>query len=1049
LPDAKKSAGKTAEPGGIGAKAEQLALGLESLKTGISGGGQLHAFGIAADIWDKAVSIAQGIIRAGGTVADAIAKAIDHIRSNHQGDFDEGGARQALIDATKPKLRLSKDAPANEPPATPPEDWQKLKQNHDAANARSMAAQQIIDDAKRGLNPGDNSDIESHAVGGKSAITTEMQKERRHAQAAVKETREKLLRSPGYIADSIDRYGKALKELDAAKAVGEPNARTAARQAVEVFHHEFEQMPPGAFADAWKAAQEAGKLPKEQPLPVGRSLRDLTDRLEKSDIDSPKLPLLQRIAIGRQIADSLGSVKDAVTKTRRIAQGAWEALKSGLYDPPKDDDFRRVMKDWFAADQQTGHETYRWQKAIDDKVSDPLRRKAIAAFLDAQGDPDTLRTQLADLQSINSPHARTWAAALKLTESEKQIAGSIKSDFEAKLEDAKNVGMIDKGRDNYGVPQIWKTPPKSDAASSGKGNAGNFRAKLDPRDPFFALQRETPTYFDGIMRGGEPKNMDIGKLVGVYNEAFHKNLSSRAAIWGLKDAKSADGTPVVKISGDAHYEVLPSGGKRLLVDATRRPGDAVTKDGRPYRSIDHWALKGWQYKGSDPAGNPVLVKGDFLVHPDHFQFINNELNGAKWRQAEAGPTGLDGRPTMKRTPLGALGHGAISVSSFLKSSKMALGMFHLFNVGTHSVWNGVNPVTKGFKIDFSDPKQAEGIRNGLELGFGSNRVSFEEGQTGAHGGLWAHVPGLGAVAGCMTDFIFKDVLPKMKMKNYLALNESNTARYGKQLSPDQIAEISARQSNDAFGLQNYRLLGSNKVLMDINRLIALAPDFLGSELKQTANAFTKYGGAQRRAIFVQAAAMYALARVINAGLNNGNSHWEPENALSVVYKGRTYSIRSVVADMFRMVTDPSGFAAGRLGPLPHTIIDMITGRDMRFGTHIDTVAKGGISRSTEIALRDAAGWLSPIGMDGFGPGAAKRGESSFGTLAAAQVGLSSRQYTAATQMYDAASRFNRSNPDPKAQEYQAARDAEVHQQSVYKGLDNLLQAGDTKAAQAE
>jgi len=189
--------------------------------------------------------------------------------------------------------------------------------------------------------------------------------------------------------------------------------------------------------------------------------------------------------------------------------------------------------------------------------------------------------------------------------------------------------------------------------------------------------------------------------------------------------------------------------------------------------------------------------------------------------------------------------------------------------------------------------------------------------------------------------------------------------------------------------------------------------------------------------------------VVNASLNNGDSHWEPENALSVVYKGRAYSIRSLVADMFHMVSDPGAFMAGRLGPLPHTIADVITGRDMRFGTRIDTVARTGVGRAAERALRDTLGWLAPIGTTGFGPGAAKRGETPFGTLAAAQVGLSSRQYTPATQMYDAAAQFNRNNPDPKAQEYQANREAEVYQQSVYKGLDNLLQAGDSAAAQRE
>jgi len=1034
----------------IGDKARSIADSLESLKTGIAKGGQLHAFGIAADLWDRAVSVAQAAIRAGGTVADAISAAIDHIRQNHTGNFDEDGARQALGEATKPKLRLAKDATANEPPAEPEVDWKKLKQDAADANARSVAANEAIRNAQQEANPKDNLDVESHATAGKGGVTPEMQQERRDAQAAAMAAREKLLRSPGYIRSRIDEFAGVVKRKAAADAVGEPNPRTAARQEMDSYNDEFRQMPEGAFADAWKAAQEDGTLPKDQMMPVGRSLRDLTDKLEKSDIDSPKVPMSERMNIARAAANAIGDAKDAYQKAARGVRAAWAALKSGIYDPPISSHFREVMKDWFAADQQTGHETYRWIKAIESKVSNPVRRRAISAWVDANGDEGTLRAQRADLEAVaGGKHVPVWDAALKLTDGEKEIGRQIIADFETKLEDAKNVGMIDKGRENYGVPQIWKTPPKADESSAGKGSAGNFRAKLDPRDPFFSLQRETPSYFDGIMRGGEPKDMDVGKLVAVYNEAFHKNLSSRAAIWGLKDAKSADGTPVVRISGDAHYEVLPTGKKRLLVDATRRPGDAVTKDGRPYRAIDHWALKGWQYKGSDPHGNPVLVKGDFLVHPDHFQFLNNELNGTKWRQAEPGPVGPDGRPTMRRTPWGAAGHAALSVSSFLKNSKMALGMFHLFNVATHSVWNGVNPITKDFKLDMTNPEQAAGVRNGVELGFGSHRVDFEEGQTGAHGGLWAHVPGLGRVAGRMTDFIFKDVLPKMKMKNYLALNEANTKLYGKKLTPDQISEISAHQTNAAFGLQNYRLLGTSKAMMDFNRLICLAPDFLGSEFKQTAQAFTKYGGAQRRAIVVQAAAMYALARVVNASLNNGDSHWEPENALSVVYKGRAYSIRSLVADMFHMVSDPGAFMAGRLGPLPHTIADVITGRDMRFGTRIDTVARTGVGRAAERALRDTLGWLAPIGTTGFGPGAAKRGETPFGTLAAAQVGLSSRQYTPATQMYDAAAQFNRNNPDPKAQEYQANREAEVYQQSVYKGLDNLLQAGDSAAAQRE
>jgi N12 class adenine-specific DNA methylase/2'-5' RNA ligase len=81
------------------ATGEALAKKLDNLKTGVGGGTQLHAFGIPALIWDKAIEAAQAVIRAGGTVFDAINAAIAHIRANHAEKFDEAGAR-AQIEGT-------------------------------------------------------------------------------------------------------------------------------------------------------------------------------------------------------------------------------------------------------------------------------------------------------------------------------------------------------------------------------------------------------------------------------------------------------------------------------------------------------------------------------------------------------------------------------------------------------------------------------------------------------------------------------------------------------------------------------------------------------------------------------------------------------------------------------------------------------------------------------------------------------------------------------------------------------------------------------------
>jgi hypothetical protein len=79
---------------------DNLVQKLESLKSHTAGSGNLNAFGILPDLWDKALTVAQTIIRAGGKVSDAIEAAIDHIKKNSEKakleKFNEMGARESL-----------------------------------------------------------------------------------------------------------------------------------------------------------------------------------------------------------------------------------------------------------------------------------------------------------------------------------------------------------------------------------------------------------------------------------------------------------------------------------------------------------------------------------------------------------------------------------------------------------------------------------------------------------------------------------------------------------------------------------------------------------------------------------------------------------------------------------------------------------------------------------------------------------------------------------------------------------------------------------------
>lgn len=70
---------------------------LDSLK--IETKGTLHAFGVVPLVWNAAIDLAKAAVRGGAAVASAVRTAIDYIRANHKGDWDEPGATAAIYAA--------------------------------------------------------------------------------------------------------------------------------------------------------------------------------------------------------------------------------------------------------------------------------------------------------------------------------------------------------------------------------------------------------------------------------------------------------------------------------------------------------------------------------------------------------------------------------------------------------------------------------------------------------------------------------------------------------------------------------------------------------------------------------------------------------------------------------------------------------------------------------------------------------------------------------------------------------------------------------------
>lgn len=835
-----------------------------------------------------------------------------------------------------------------------------------------------------------------------------------------------LFNRPETVADLLREQDRLLKQFKAARdAKDSTKAQALYDQLNGLTEGDLGRVNPQLYERVRKELEAKGEIEPmpNNELPAGRTLGDLTSWLRENKLDSPKLSLFKRLNLARTLAETFDTGRTIINRAVNKVQATWQAFKEQYKAPPIDTDFRGVLKNWNLERTWTGVDTRNFQKEVRAQISDPERREAISVWLDAGGDTDLLRAQALE---VPEKYRKIWERALTLTSREQGLARRIEQDFGSMLQDGLNLGLIEKGREAYGVPQRWKELPKraeehnfSDLSLTKPASPRNPAAKLDPRAPFFSLQRTFDSYFDGIMAGGKPESLDIAHLVGLYHSDFQNSLADRSFIWGLKEAKAEDGMPVVMISGNAKTEQLPGGGTRYLVDSSQRPKEAVTKDGEPYRAVDHWALKGWKYASRDAEGNPILVSGDFLVHPDAYEHLKRILV----------PKGLSEVPVVSQT---------LKVNRFLKASKLSLAPFHMSTEALHAVFHLTNPYNGKFQIDLKNPTQKLLVRHGLDLGMNESHSQFSEG-VGSHGGIYAYVPGLNKVLAKFGDYLFKEYIPRLKMRAALKMLGRNESRYGDKLTPEQIHELTASQANAAFGAQNYALMGRSPVLRDILSLTFLAPDFLESRTRFVAQAFKPHGGEQRMALALMAASVYVGARLMNTVLDdNHDAHWDLADAFAVYHGGRRYSLRTVVQDTWHAMFEKRSFIFNRLSAFARSATEFVTQRDWR-----------GIKRDNLEQIEDFFSWLVPAGAEGMIPGTRKANEQSFASAALGSMGVGSRKASAYGEMHELAADFNRKSKDPAARRQQGYSDKVSHPESNYRDLDNALDNKDIPTAKKE
>ena len=246
-----------------------------------------------------------------------------------------------------------------------------------------------------------------------------------------------------------------------------------------------------------------------------------------------------------------------------------------------------------------------------------------------------------------------------------------------------------------------------------------------------------------------------------------------------------------------------------------------------------------------------------------------------------------------------------------------------------------------------------------------------------------------------------------------------------KVSDDQIVALTARESNAAFGEQNYRLMGRSPTTQDFLRLTLLAPDFLEARFRFVAQALKPYGREQRIALALMGATLYTGSRVLNKALDDD---YHSDKPFSVFSGGREYRLRTILGDVEHLLTDPRSFWYNRLSPVTRTAMEYVTARDDR-----------GIKRSSAEQFTDFLSWFKPIPLQ------TRPGETISQSLLAA-TGVPGRRYGKQQELYEILDRWRSQQTSPAIKEAYDRQRQETHTPSIYAPLrlaltsDNLTQA---------
>lgn len=711
----------------------------------------------------------------------------------------------------------------------------------------------------------------------------------------------------------------------------------------------------------------------------------------------------------------------------------WKELRS----LPEFGKFKEVLNEFNAENQRRGMVLAGEVRQVFDAVPDKLTRRAMYRAIEAGFDRKQLEQWRDGSTRLSSKKA--YEAALALTPEQVAYAKKLKAWFEAKHPQAVQAGLLEENqkRENY-VPLMVDKPYEV------KGNPASYGGKLKG-DFSHAITREFENSFDvenatdehGNNLGLKLTSDDIPEVMAFYGAELDKVDLTRQALAALESskAKAEDGEPLVQ---PVHGMLTNKPEKGSTIS---NPSNRVSESGLKYETLDHPAFKRWYFAGNDLEGKAVMFKGEMGLHPDIYSHMANILGRSRIQNWMDSPGGAVAH--LAKTALRAVQEA----QKFVKANMFSASAFHATHIATRAAGNLVAPWELR-RVTPDDAGATKAMRHGLQLG-GDNAAmqAVAEGLGGGEGyNVLGKIPGIKTVVNGITHLTFHEIIPAYKLATWEKLNAKNLKVFSDDIkagraTPAQVGYLTSQQVNARFGEQNYTDLGANPTFRHVLSLLTLAPDFWRSNmqnLKQVGVGLTgaKTGREPAKAFVITAGVTWLTARILNKALSEDDSY-HFEDPFAVHHGKRTYTFRTEVQDVEKMLTQPNQYLMGRLSPFASSALEYISGVNWR-GEKVDAadVLKETATKAIPASLKFLPGVSS---ADEWGTG--RRSTTSHFEQFLTSQGIKVGRASPLTAAYELARDYKKAiGKEDKEGSYPVSK---------FQQLRYALEDGDTEKAKAE